>query len=662
MKFITRLALGFGLMIVIVVALGALSAAIMRSVREHATHMSKGYVPEVAIANDLERNSLDAMCQARSYVFTHDKNYLSRSQECLRRIKDITKTARNLAQETPYLTLLNEQIGRVESAVDQYEKLLDQSTAQLETIDSYEVLLDKVAAQYMENACAFLSNEDKAMADAFARAGGPNDLGARFQKGLLANDLIDLGNEILIAKFRAAAAQRYDMNRVVETNFVAIFGKLEKLESLTDDELGRAQIRKMADAAAAYRQTMNFLLTSHQKLLEVDKQRDQVAKSVVETCKAVALAGISQTTQMAKDAVERFVTASIVIYVGMVIAVGVGLLVSVILTRSITVPLAKAVVMAGRMSAGDFTQRMNIRRSDEIGRLAASLNAMGEQLSAQIKEITNGSGVLVASSGEILGFTKELVSSSMETAAAVSETTATVEEVRQTAQISSDKAKQIADMLQMTSVATQAGDKATEDTIQEMIRIRDQMETIADSIVKLSEQSQAIGEIIASVDDITEQSNLLAVNAAIEAAKAGDQGKGFAVVADEIKSLAEQSRRATARVRSILGEIQKATGNAVMVTEEGGKTVQAGMMQSNKAGDAIRALTESMSHSSQAVTQIAASSRQQMAGIQQVSHAMEDINKASAQNAESARQLEMSARNLDELGQRFKALSQHYRV
>jgi methyl-accepting chemotaxis protein len=108
-------------------------------------------------------------------------------------------------------------------------------------------------------------------------------------------------------------------------------------------------------------------------------------------------------------------------------------------------------------------------------------------------------------------------------------------------------------------------------SIEGMKKIQTQMESIAESVVKLSEQSQAIGEIIASVNDLAEQSNLLAVNAAIEAAKAGEQGKGFAVVAQEVKSLAEQSKQATSQVRTIFNDIQKATTAAVLATEQGAR-------------------------------------------------------------------------------------------
>jgi len=128
------------------------------------------------------------------------------------------------------------------------------------------------------------------------------------------------------------------------------------------------------------------------------------------------------------------------------------------------------------------------------------------------------------------------------------------------------------------------------------------MESIAESIVRLSEQSQAIGEIIATVNDLAEQSNLLAVNAAIEATKVGEQGKGFVVVAQEIKSLATQSKEATAQVRTLLGDIQKATSAAVLATEQGNKAVEAGVKQTAEAGDSIRLLADSVNEAAQAAT------------------------------------------------------------
>jgi methyl-accepting chemotaxis protein len=260
---------------------------------------------------------------------------------------------------------------------------------------------------------------------------------------------------------------------------------------------------------------------------------------------------------------------------------------------------------------------------------------------------------LSTSSAEILATTTQVASGAAETATAVSETTATVEEVKQTAQLSSQKARSVSDSAQKASQVSQSGRKSVEEAMQGMQRIQEQMETIAESIVRLSEQSQSIGEIIATVNDLAEQSNLLAVNAAIEANKAGEQGKGFAVVAQEVKSLAEQSKQATSQVRTILGDIQRATSAAVLATEQGNKAVQAGVKQTTETGESIRLLADSIVEASQAATQIAASSQQQMVGMDQVALAMESIKQASVQNVSGTKQAEVAAQSLHELGQKL---------
>ena len=201
-----------------------------------------------------------------------------------------------------------------------------------------------------------------------------------------------------------------------------------------------------------------------------------------------------------------------------------------------------------------------------------------------------------------------------------------------------------------------------EETVGKMNRIRQQMESIAESIVRLSEQSQAIGEIISTVNDLAEQSNLLAVNASIEAAKAGEHGKGFAVVAQEVRSLAEQSKQATTQVRTILNDIQKATGAAVLATEQGSKTVDEGVRQSAQAGESIKALASSIAEAAQAGMQIAASSQQQLVGMEQVITAMNNIKLASEQNVAGTRQTETAARGLHELGQKLKQLVDQFKV
>lgn len=316
--------------------------------------------------------------------------------------------------------------------------------------------------------------------------------------------------------------------------------------------------------------------------------------------------------------------------------------------------------IAQKMAVGDLTVQVTPQSERDI--LGRAFADMVESLQRVVTDIAEAAKVLGASASEISASTTQLAASSTQTASAVSETTTTVEEIRQTAQLATKKARQVADSAQHASDVARTGRKATGETAAGMQRIHEQMEAIAEGMVRLSEQGQAIGQIIASVDDLAQQSNLLAVNASIEAAKAGDQGKGFAVVAQEVKSLADQSKQATMQVRAILTEIQKATSAAVLATEQGSKAVEAGVAQADQAGEAIEALAESVDDAAQAASQIAATSQQQLVGMDQVAQAMESIKQASEQNVTGARQLEEAARDLTALGHRLRQQVERFKI
>ncbi len=365
---------------------------------------------------------------------------------------------------------------------------------------------------------------------------------------------------------------------------------------------------------------------------------------------------VAESEKRARQSTQLFVIVAIAVIL-------LGLAMVLILNRIIAAPLKAISGVAERVAAGDLTVTVPSQdHTDEVGILTRAFGAMIEGLRRTTRELHEGVGVLSSSSAEILATTTQVAAGATETATAVSQTTATVEEVKQTAQLASQKAKYVSDSAQKAAQVSQGGRKSVEEAIQGMHRIQEQMESIAESIVRLSEQSQAIGEIIASVNDLAEQSNLLAVNAAIEATKAGEQGKGFAVVAQEVRSLAEQSKQATAQVRTILSDIQKATSAAVLATEQGTKAVEAGVKQSAEAGESIRLLTDSITEAAQAATQIAASSQQQMVGMDQVALAMENIKQASVQNVAGTKQAEAAAQNLHELGEKLRQLVAQYKA
>lgn len=414
----------------------------------------------------------------------------------------------------------------------------------------------------------------------------------------------------------------------------------------------RARIKSLAEEGNLEQAIQISSGEQAQQYLRLREMLDEMLAYAEDT----AQEAIASSEDVFRDSLRTFLLVGAV-------ALVLGLIGVYSLSGMLAAPLRDLLAVAERIATGDLTMQVRaLDRRDEVGQLSKAFQRMNTNLRQLNGEVQEGVNVLASSASEIFTATSQIAASATETATAVSQTTTTVEEVKQTAQVALQKASQVAEVAQKAVQSAQGGQRAVEDSVEGMERIREQMESIAESIVRLSEQSQAIGEIISTVNDLAEQSNLLAVNASIEAAKAGEHGKGFGVVAQEIRSLATQSKEATSQVRNILGDIQKATTAAVMATEQGSKAVDAGMRQANLAGEAIRTLSETITSAAQAATQINASSQQQLIGVDQVAVAMDNILQASKQNATGTQQADAGARNLADLGQKLKSVVQRFRI
>jgi methyl-accepting chemotaxis protein len=313
-----------------------------------------------------------------------------------------------------------------------------------------------------------------------------------------------------------------------------------------------------------------------------------------------------------------------------------------------------------QVAKGDLTTKVTPRsEKDAVGNAVAQMVANLRQLISQMQEATDN---ITTANSNISAATAEQAATVTEQAASVAETSTTLEEVRQTAEQSVERAQLVSEMASNALKLAENGLDAVKKTEDGMLGLKDQVRHIAETILNLSEQTLQIGEIIATVNDIADQSNLLALNAAMEAARAGEAGRGFAVVAGEVRNLAEQSRQATAQVSSILSEIQKAANTAVMVTEKGTKSAETGVELAQSTGDSIRVIREHTQQVVAAAEQIAASARQQLAGMDQITRAMGNINLGATQTQKGMQQVDQAAQHLNNLASQLTSIVQQYKI
>jgi methyl-accepting chemotaxis protein len=286
---------------------------------------------------------------------------------------------------------------------------------------------------------------------------------------------------------------------------------------------------------------------------------------------------------------------------------------------------------------------------------ATVLQTMADQLATAIEnarllqETQQTVHELSTAAAEMLAVATQQMSGANEQSAAIAQTTTTVEEVKTISEQAVQRAQEVVDASQRTVETSRAGQKAVQENIAEMAHIKERVESIAENIMALSEQTQQIGEIIATVSDIAVQSNMLALNASVEASRAGEHGKGFAVVAAEVRNLAQQSRHATAQIKAILSDIQNGINMTVRATEEGTKVVDSGVRLVAETQAAIEQLTNVIDESAQAAVQLVAGGQQQESGVEQIAMAMQSINQATQQSLASAHQVEKTAQDLNQL-------------
>ncbi len=321
---------------------------------------------------------------------------------------------------------------------------------------------------------------------------------------------------------------------------------------------------------------------------------------------------------------------------------------------------------ASRVSSGELTDRLDLSGSgieqDIMLKLGKDLNSMTDNLSSVTSDIINACSSMVSTLDEVRHAVDAQSSGASEQASSINQITASITEIEKSASQTMNKAQDLGGVAERTRQNGQLGLESIQASVTGMKSVRDRVQLIAQTILDLSRQTQQVGEITAVVNNLAQQSKMLALNASIEAAKAGDAGKGFAVVASEVKNLAEQSEQSTSQVQKILEDIKIATEKAVMVTEEGTKGVDSGLEMIERTGEIIRNLNDVIREAAIASQQIESAVRQESAGIEQITAGMNEINTVTSSFVESVGQTTEAMDNLSNVTRKLKSSVETYKV
>ncbi|RMO17983.1 putative methyl-accepting chemotaxis protein [Pseudomonas cichorii] len=422
-------------------------------------------------------------------------------------------------------------------------------------------------------------------------------------------------------------------------------------DALKNYLLAQDRLRKISLAGET--DQINGLITGDLKVYS-----DQMAP-LLEKLIALNTAGANKAVEDASDQYQnsRFMIA------GMIVAAALlTVLLAVLLTRSIVRPLMEAVQVAEDVAAGDLSKNVVVQGNDEVSRLQQALSGMQLNLRQTIQQISESATLLASAAEELDAVTNESSrglqqqNNEIEQAAtAVNEMTAAVEEVARNAVSTSEASR-------LSSHSALEGRNRVSETLSSIQQMTRDVAVTSDQVRSLAQQSQAIGKVLDVIQAIAQQTNLLALNAAIEAARAGEAGRGFAVVADEVRALAHRTQTSAQEIEVMVGGIQNDTEQAVISMQNSSSKAEATLDVAQSAGQALEAITQAINEISERNLVIASAAEEQAQVAREVDRNLVNIRDLSLQSTTGADQTTTASHELSRLAVDLNKMVTRFKV
>ena len=346
-----------------------------------------------------------------------------------------------------------------------------------------------------------------------------------------------------------------------------------------------------------------------------------------------------------------------------VLAVVIGLAISALIAKGIVSPIKEAASAMQDIAEGDrdLTQRLTVHGKDEMAELCHGFNLFAEKVHALVSDVADSTTYLGEAAGKMGSVTVELDNSIQQQKAEIDQVATAMNEMTATVQEVARSASDAADSAATANEQSVDGQRVVEQNISTIQVLASEVENAAEVINTLESDSERIGTVLDVIRGIAEQTNLLALNAAIEAARAGEQGRGFAVVADEVRTLASRTQTSTEEIQEMIESLQKGSGNAVTVMQNGREQAEVSVGHASHAGESLTTITNAIASINDMNTQIASAAEEQSAVAEEINRNIVNINDMAAmisggshQTSEAGNELEVQAEKLQTIVSRFK--------
>ncbi|MGO9377140.1 MAG: methyl-accepting chemotaxis protein [Dissulfurispiraceae bacterium] len=494
-------------------------------------------------------------------------------------------------------------------------------------------------------------------------------------RAVLAGEMSDSVREISIALRNALLVKgdykkQEQKKRIIEDRekYDAAFSKIDELTP-KDDVKGQdaiIKVRTAQETAVPLNSKALELTLSGKNDETLDFMNKEVRPAVrqwINSVDALSKYQDERNQERYAEAKKAYDNAKLFMFIIGGITIALSILISMFITRSIVLPLQRGIDVADKIAQGDLTcNDLDCKSKDEIGALSKSLNTMKASLSKMIGKFSDTASHVASSSEELSATVTQITKRVDEQANKAHQVATASTQMSQTvldiAKNSSDIASSSLDTLKTANEGADVVNK----TVNEVLEIARTVQELANLMRSLGDRSKQIGAIVSVIKDIADQTNLLALNAAIEAARAGEQGRGFAVVADEVRKLAEKTAHSTSEIGNMIKAIQDETDKAVISMEQGNQKVEVGVGLANEAGEGLHRIVESVQNLQGMVQQIASATDEMSTVSEQISSDIEVIADVSKETSASSTQIAQEAVNLSKLSVDLKNDASHFRV
>lgn len=693
-----RLALGFGIVVLLSGVLGIMSLFEVNEIGEGAEILVKDYAPTINTAGDIERTTHAAIQDITVYSFTGEETTLRSAKNELAQLNTLQKTMQQEINRSSQLSGFAANTKQLGQELKEYQSLLDQTQVLTRSLTDLRLKLAARGNVFQEKIGGYLQHIALQIEQDLAMSSNGENLKRLFETSQLGNQLLSTYLEIRISNTLSQVMRDPKIADTGFAKFSSMLSMLDRSQELALFPESQKTLAELRTLVTDYKEDFHNLIETWNKLEKVAGTRRQEGLEILRLVQSTADNGMEAITANAQQAVSMAEASKTRLLYGVIISILMGTGVSIYLTRGIKAPLRESVEFAQALAAGDLNRSLSIDQKDELGILAKALRVMVDTLKRRIGEAQEAEqnakarqqealdavqdadqarkmaesakkDGMLAAAGQLEGVVSNVSSASLQLseqvrhceqgtrqqATRLEKTAAAMEQMNAAVQEVAHSATQAAEVSKEAKTRAEDGAKLANEVVRSMETVRLHSLELRKDMAELGVKAHDIGSIMNVISDIADQTNLLALNAAIEAARAGEAGRGFAVVADEVRKLAEKTMHATSEVGSAISGIQEGTTKNMRNVDDTITIFDEVSEIARQSGHALDEIVQLVDTAFTQVRAIAAASEQQTTTSREINVSVDDINRISG---DTANIMQDSAAAVTALSKQTEALNQ----